>query len=99
MYMRRANNKKSLKFEKELKIIEELKKRLTAGDGWTRIRMKVDGQELDITETADNKFLVTFPPYYDATKREAPYKALEKWFAGLDDITEFILAEGWRNRW
>lgn len=96
MYVSKA---KGTRFGQELKIVEVLRKRLAEGDGWTRITMKSDGQEIDICVSADSKYLVTFPPYYDATKRNAPYKALNKWFGGLDEIAEFILREGWKQRY
>lgn len=99
MYVSQANRRKSARFALELKIVDVLRQRLEQGNGWTRIKMKSDGQELDISDTADGKYLVTFPPYYDATKCNVPYKALNKWFEGLDEVAEFIVKEGWKVRW
>lgn len=96
---------KSARFAQELKIVEALRKRLEAPAnelGWTRIKMKVDGQYLDIGETVDGEYLVTFPPFYgdkDYGCGEMQYKPLHKVFKGLDEIAEFILAEGWRKTW
>jgi len=98
-YMSKANNRRSARFDQELRIVEVLRKRIAEGEGWARIKMKSDGAELDISYTVDKKYLVTFPPYYDAAKRNAPYKALNEWFGGLDEVAEFILNNGWRQRW
>ena len=98
MYMKTYRNAKSKRFAKELKIVEVLRQRLKAGDGFTRIKMKEDGMEIDIAVTVDNKYLVTFPPYYDASKRDAPYRALNKTFGGLDIVAEFLLDKGWQKK-
>ena len=98
MYMKTYRNAKSKRFAKELKIVEVLRQRLKAGDGWTRITMKDDGQIIDIAVTVDNKYLVTFPPTYDAWKRDTPYAMLNKTFGGLDTVAEFLLDKGWQKR-
>lgn len=96
-YIRKHNNKTKKFYDLELRIIEALRNKLNAGDGWTRIKMKDDGQDLDISDTVDGKFLVTFPPYYDATKGQ--YKNLNRWFDSLDDVAVFILNKEWQVRW
>ena len=97
MYRRRPGNTKSKQFALECKIVEELRSRLEKdGDGFTRIKMKEDGQEIDIYLTVDNKYMVTFPPYYDASKRDAPYKALSEHFDGLDEVAEFLINKEWQ---
>ena len=80
------------------KVIAALQKRLADGGGWTRLKMKEDMQEIDISITVDNNYLVTFPPYYDASKREAPYKLLNERFNGLDEIAVFLINKEWQKR-
>lgn len=92
---------KSKKYGLELAIIAELQKRLAAEDGWTRIKMKEDEIELDISHTVDNKYLITFPPYYgdrDYNSR-MKYKPLDEWFRNLDEVAEFIVNKGWQRKW
>lgn len=92
---------KSARFALELKIVEELRKRLEAEDGFIRIKMKADGCYLDIMVTVDNYYYVTFPPYYGDRDCgcKMPYRPLEEHFKGLDEVAEFIMAEGWRKSW
>lgn len=89
---------RSKRFAIELKVMDELEKRLNANpDKWTRITMKDDGCEIDIAITVDNKYLVTFPPYYDSSRNGA-YKYLNKVFRGIDDVAEFLVKKGWQQR-
>jgi len=89
---------RSKRFAIELKIIDELKRRLNADpDHWTRITMKEDGCEIDIARTIDNKYHVSFPPYYDCSKM-GTYKCLDKFFEGLDEVAEFLMKKGWQQK-
>ena len=93
--------KKAKRFGIELKIVEELRARLEKGDGWTRIRMKDDGCEIDIDLCYGGKYKLSFPPYYGDSSYGIgmPYQPLNRWFAGLDEIAEFLMNKGWQVRW
>ena len=94
-------NRRSVKFGQELKVVEALRTRIAAGDGWTRLRMKEDGQEIDVDLCYGGKYHVTFPPYYGDRDQGVPmiYKPLDEWFGGLDEVAEFLLAKGWQRKW
>ena len=74
-------NYKVRRYETELKIVEALRKRLSAGGGWTRIQMKEDGACLDISVKASG--------YLVAMERGT------KLFEGLDEVAEWIMRKGW----
>lgn len=96
------SNRRSARYALELKIVETLRNRLAEGDGWARITMKTDGQEIDISECYGGKYHICFPPYYgdkDLGKGEKPYKPLDQWFNGLDEVAEFLLGEKWKRYW
>lgn len=99
-YLARKNGR-AKRFAQELKIVEALRKRIADGEGWTRITMKSDGQEIDIAHSVDNKYHVSFPCYYGDSdyRHKAPYKPLDRWFNGLDEIAEFLMNEGWKRYW
>jgi len=78
------NRSKARRFAKELKVMEELRKRLAENDGFIRIEMKLDGQHIDVGECVDSGYLLTFPPY-------EVHHALHKKFQGLDDVAEFLV--------
>ena len=102
MYVARHNRKKAKRFGLEMKIVEELRNRLTAGDGFARIRMKDDNTEIDICQGVDEKFHLSFPPYYGDRDygMDAPvYRPLDRWFNGLDEVAEFLLSGGWKRVW
>ena len=80
-YMSKANNRKSKRFALELKVVDALRQRLAVGGGHTMIILKEDGVALDITRYNDNKYHVVS-------------QHINKWFDGLDEIAEFILARG-----
>ena len=89
MYVRKNNNR-SKRFAVEIRIADALRERLKKGEGWARIRMKEDGQYLDICECIDGNYLVTFPP-------AEVHHALHKHFMGLDGVAEFIMDRGWKD--
>lgn len=102
MYMRKANNRRSANYAYELTLVTALRRRLEEGDGWTRLTMKSDGQEIDIDLCHGGKYHVTFPPYYgdrDMGHGAMPYRVLDKWFDGLDEVAVFIMNDGWKQRW
>lgn len=94
-------NVRAARFKMELKIVDVLKERLEKGDGFTRITMKEDGQQIDIDLCGDGKYHISFPPYYGDRDYgvEMRYKPLDKWFKGLDEIAEFLLRKGWMQVW
>lgn len=96
-----VNKYKARNFELELKMVEALRNKLEAGDGFTRITMKDDGQEIDIDLCYGGKYHLTFPPYYGDRDygNEMVYKPLDKWFTGLDEVAEFLRLKKWQQRW
>lgn len=102
MYMSKANRNRAKRFGVELKIVEELQKRLKEGDGWCNITMKEDGQEIVIDLCYGGKYHATFPCYYgdsDYNKGKMPYRYLDEWFDGLDEIAEFLMRKQWQKAW
>ena len=100
MYMSKANRERARRYEEELRIVGAIQKRLRDGNGWCRITMKADGQEIDIALCGE-KYHVSFPCYYGDRDygMEAPYKPLDKWFSGLDDVANFIQKKEWQRTW
>ena len=92
----KLQQKKSQRFAIEIKIVEELRKRLDNGDGWTRIKMKEDGQEIDICYDINNQVLVSFPAHYNVKTGKYPY--LNERFSGLDEVAEFLMNRGWMKK-
>ena len=89
MYMKQGRRRKAKRFGIEVKIVQELRRRMEA-DGWTRIKMKSDGQDLDVSVTVDGQYMVNFPPC------EVKHGMSQK-FNGLDDVAEFLMCEGWKR--
>ena len=89
MYMKQGRRRRTKQFGIEMKIIRELRRRMEE-QGWTRIKMKSDGQDLDVAVTVDEQYTVSFPLY------EENHEMSQK-FKGLDDVAEFLIKEGWKR--
>ena len=89
MYMKQGRRRRAKRFGIEIKIVQELRRRMEE-QGWTRIKMKSDGQDLDVAVTVDGRYMVSFPPH------EIDHGMSQK-FNGLDDVAEFLMSEGWKR--
>lgn len=89
--------------EKEKRTAAALQDLIEKEGGWTRITMKDDGQEIDISYCFGGKYKANFPPYYgdgdDGLGKELIYKPLDKWFNNLFEVAEFLLKKGWQQKW
>ena len=90
-YMENYQRRKVKRFQMEERICVALSARLKNGKGWTRIRMKSDGQDIDIRLSEDGQYLLSFPAY-------EKHHSMNVCFTGIDSVAEFLMQEGWKRR-